>query len=62
MRALDMSAVITDTEEENSKINMAITEIEECIDSSCGHWGRGGVQVRPLPGCVLARTHSTSCR
>jgi hypothetical protein len=38
MRALDMSAVITDTEENNSKKHMAITEIEECIDSACGHW------------------------
>jgi hypothetical protein len=62
MRALDMSAVIKDTEEKNSKKNMAITEIEECIELLMWALGRGGVQVRLLPGCVLARTHSTSCR
>jgi hypothetical protein len=60
MRALDMSAVITDTEEKNSKKHMAITEIEECIDSSCGHWGEEECRCGHYDGCVLARTHRAS--
>jgi hypothetical protein len=57
MKALDMSAVITDTEENNSKKTHDNNRNRGMYRLLMWALERGGVQERPLAGCVLARTH-----